>query len=76
MYARNTTSRGASKVRSIRISVSLGVVIEAGFAVDCEAFITSCITTWLYNYSVKLGHCTKRSRDESHTKTRLEALMA
>ena len=41
VYARNTASRGASKVRTIRISVSLGVVIRAGFVVDCEAFIAT-----------------------------------
>src|SRR3989475_2923625 len=39
VYARNTRSRGASNVLSIRISVSLGVVITAGFDIDCEAFI-------------------------------------
>src|SRR3989442_266488 len=52
VYARNTRSRGASNVLSIRISVSLGVVITAGFDIDCEAFIANYITIWLYNYSV------------------------
>src|SRR3989442_1478143 len=73
VYARNTMSRGALKVRSIRISVSLGVVITVGFAVDCEAFIDSCITIWLYNHSVKVRPCKENTSRErgSYTKTRL-----
>jgi hypothetical protein len=56
-------------VRSIRISVSLGIVISASFAMDCEDFITSCITKWLYNHFVKLRSCREiEVENESYTK--------
>src|SRR6266571_6217872 len=77
VYARNTASRGASKVRTIRISVSLGVVITVGFTVDCETFIASCITVWIYNHSVKVRPWRETQGDNgSYTKTRLNALLS
>src|SRR3989441_9570185 len=48
VYAWNTASRGASKVRSTRISVSLGVVIMAGFVFGFGGFFGAFFNMLIY----------------------------